>query len=160
MILPILTHPSPDLRRKALPVDLSRLGSASLLKLITSIEDTFRSQINGVGIAAAQVGILDRIIIVDIPHEGLVTFINPEIIASSKTMFEFEEGCFSVPNTFGIVNRHKSVTVRAIMLNGDLRILKTKGLYSVVFQHEIDHLDGILFIDKMLRQTHGGNVSV
>ena len=117
--------------------------------------DSLKAQKNGIGIAAVQVGIKERIILVDLGREGIVAFLNPEIISRSKKMIEFEEGCFSVPDIYGIVNRHRSVTVKAVSLEGKERTLKLKGLYSVVFQHEIDHLDGILFIDKMIRKTNG-----
>ena len=110
--------------------------------------DTMRAA-NGVGIAAPQVGILRRIVIVDI-GEGLIEMINPEIIATEGEQ-EGEEGCLSVPDEVGIVKRPNIVTVQATDRNGEPFTIRGEGLLARAFCHEIDHLDGILYIDKASR---------
>lgn len=101
---------------------------------------------DGVGLAAPQVGILKRIITIDI-GEGPKVLINPVIIKSSG-MQTGEEGCLSFPNVFGNVDRPQSVVVEAFDLDGKKIKIKAKDLEAVVLSHEIDHLDGILFVDK------------
>lgn len=101
---------------------------------------------DGVGLAAPQVGILKRIIVVDI-GEGPKVYINP-VIKKSTGMQTGEEGCLSSPNTFGNVDRPETVVVEAFDLDGKHIKVKAKGLEAVVLCHEIDHLDGILFLDK------------
>ena len=101
---------------------------------------------DGVGLAAPQVGILKRIIVIDI-GEGPKVFINP-VIKKTTGVQTGEEGCLSSPNTFGNVDRPETVVVEACDLDGKQIKLKAKGLEAVVLSHEIDHLDGILFLDK------------
>ena len=101
---------------------------------------------DGVGLAAPQVGILKRIIVIDI-GDGPKVFINP-VIKKATGVQTGEEGCLSSPNTFGNVDRPETVVVEAFDLDGKQIKLKAKGLEAVVLSHEIDHLDGILFLDK------------
>ena len=101
---------------------------------------------DGVGLAAPQVGILKRIIVIDI-GEGPKVFINP-VIKKATGIQTGEEGCLSSPNTFGNVDRPETVVVEAFDLDGKKIKLKAQGLEAVVLSHEIDHLDGILFLDK------------
>lgn len=101
---------------------------------------------DGVGLAAPQVGILKRIIVVDI-GEGPMVYINP-VIKKATGVQTGEEGCLSSPNTFGNVDRPETVVVEAFDLDGRQIKVKAKGLEAVVLSHEIDHLDGILFLDK------------
>jgi len=101
---------------------------------------------DGVGLAAPQVGILKRIIVIDI-GDGPKVFINP-VIKKATGVQTGEEGCLSSPNTFGNVDRPETVVVEAFDLDGKPIKLKAKGLEAVVLSHEIDHLDGILFLDK------------
>jgi peptide deformylase len=108
---------------------------------------------DGIGVAAPQIGVLKRIIIVKTAN-GAEAFINPKIISSSIRRVESEEGCLSVPGVYGIVKRHASVKVKAYDKDGKKIKFKTGGLQSIIFQHEIDHLDGILFIDKVIRYTN------
>ena len=118
------------------------------LTLLDDMLDTMRAA-NGVGLAAPQVGILRRIVIVDI-GEGLIEMINPEIIATEGEQ-EGEEGCLSVPDEVGIVKRPNIVTVQATDRNGEPFTIRGEGLLARAFCHEIDHLDGILYIDKASR---------
>ena len=102
---------------------------------------------NGVGLAAPQVDKHLRIIIVE-TDDGTKAFVNPKIVSRSIKMVESQEGCLSIPGVHGMVKRHKNVKVRAKTREGKSIRLKTTGLPSIIFQHEIDHLDGILFIDR------------
>jgi len=105
----------------------------------------------GVGLAAPQVGVLQRVIIVDVDDEkGLIELINPEIINLSEEKVIMEEGCLSVPGKTGQVLRPKRVLVRGLNRNGKAVEIKADNLLARALQHEIDHLNGILFIDKIM----------
>ena len=140
------------------PVALDRIGSKELNKLIKDMKDTMKVE-NGVGIAAPQVGVHDRVIIAE-TEEGPTAFINPEITERAFKMVDSEEGCLSVPGCWGIVKRHRAVTVKAYKEDGTQVTLKANGLLAIIFQHEIDHLDGILFIDRAedIRQTGSSRI--
>lgn len=144
-ILNIVTSEDEVLRKKCRPVDKI---TPRTLTLLDDMLDTMRAA-NGVGLAAPQVGILRRIVIVDI-GEGLIEMINPEIIATEGEQ-EGEEGCLSVPDEVGIVKRPNIVTVKATDRNGEPFTIRGEGLLARAFCHEIDHLDGILYIDKASR---------
>ncbi|MBU0613768.1 peptide deformylase, partial [Patescibacteria group bacterium] len=103
---------------------------------------------DGAGIAAPQVGKNIRVIIVD-TGLGPRAYINPQILEKSEKMIDSTEGCLSVPGIFASVSRHKKVFIQALDRNGNVAHIKKSGVLSTVFQHEIDHLDGILFIDKV-----------
>ncbi len=108
---------------------------------------------DGIGIAACQVGILKRIVVYDseyVKDDGVKNpkvLINPVITKSSKQMVTTEEGCLSFPDLFGYVDRHEKITVEAKDLNGSKIIIHAKDVESIVLQHEIDHLDGRVFVD-------------
>jgi len=112
------------------------------------------SEKDGIGLAANQIGILKRIVVIA-DKEGPLILINPEIIEKSWLKNIMEEGCLSVPGVFGTVKRHKKITVAAINSRGETLKLKAEGMLARVIQHEIDHLDGILFIDKVIKYTEG-----
>ena len=107
----------------------------------------------GIGLAAIQVGIPKRIIVLDIEQkEGKknpLFFINPEIIEKSKNLSTYEEGCLSVPDQFAEIDRPNKCEVEYLDYNGKKEILKAEGLLATCIQHEIDHLEGILFIDYL-----------
>ena len=145
-ILNIVTSEDEVLRKKCRPVDKI---TPRTLTLLDDMLDTMRAA-NGVGLAAPQVGILRRIVIVDI-GEGLIEMINPEIIATEGEQ-EGEEGCLSVPDEVGIVKRPNIVTVQATDRNGEPFTIRGEGLLARAFCHEIDHLDGKLFIDCMIEE--------
>ena len=109
---------------------------------------------NGVGLAAVQVGILKRVIVIDL-YDDVSKFclINPEIVEKSKETVELEEGCLSYPNQFGKVVRSAKVKVKALDLNGKKVTLEAEGLLAQALQHEIDHLNGEVFKDKILPGT-------
>lgn len=104
---------------------------------------------NGVGLAAPQVGILKRIVVIDV-GEGLIELINPVILEESGEQTEVE-GCLSVPGIYGEVKRPDKVKVRASNAKGEESIVEGEGLLAVALSHEIDHLNGILFKDKVIR---------
>jgi peptide deformylase len=144
---PILKNPSEMLRKKSESVTRDELASTQIQALIDDLIESMRLE-NGIGIAAPQIGVHKRIIIVD-DGNGPSAYINPEIVARSIRKGHYvEEGCLSVPGIWGYVTRNKIVKVKALNRDGEKVILKVKDLPSVIFQHEIDHLDGILFIDK------------
>lgn len=106
---------------------------------------------NGVGLAAPQVGILKRIIVVDI-GEGLITLINPEILESKGSQSD-EEGCLSIPGRRGTVERPMEVSVKGLDEQGNVKEIKAEGYLARALCHEIDHLSGTLFIDKMEKEV-------
>ena len=115
--------------------------------LLDDMADTLKDA-NGAGLAAPQVGILRRVCIVDIGDEhGLIELVNPEIIKKSGKQHELE-GCLSAPHKWGYVDRPKKVTVRAYDRNGEPFEISGEGLLAKAFCHEIDHLDGIMFLSK------------
>lgn len=143
--LTVLHNPNPELRVVSQPVADADILLPKTQQLIDSLIATMADE-NGVGIAAPQVGVHQRIIIVETAH-GVEAFINPEIISRSVRMVSSIEGCLSVPGVSGEVKRHSSVKVTAKNRRGESLTLKANGLLSIIFQHEINHLDGILFID-------------
>lgn len=146
MSRPVLHNPDPQLRVKSEEVSIERILSPEMKLLIIELKETMRKE-NGVGIAAPQIGVHDRVIIVEV--DGIATpFINPVITERSFRKIDSEEGCLSVPGTWGSVTRHRSVAVHALDEAGIEVVIKAQGFDSTVFQHEIDHLDGILFIDR------------
>jgi len=146
MSRPVLHNPDPQLRVKSENVSIERILSPEMKLLITELKETMRKE-NGVGIAAPQIGVHDRVIIVEI-NSIATPFINPVISERSFRKIDSEEGCLSVPGTWGVVTRHRSVTVHALDESGSEVVIKAQGFDATVFQHEIDHLDGVLFIDR------------
>ncbi len=145
--LTVLTNPHPELRRVSSIVSAKDLASPETQAFIDQLE-TAMIEYDGVGIAAPQVGVKKRIIIVKM--DGHVTaFVNPEIISTSFRTSLSEEGCLSVPGVFGLVKRNRHAKVKTQSRDGKEMILDTKDLTAYVFQHEIDHLNGVLFIDKV-----------
>lgn len=119
-------------------------------KLIVDMVQTMEKN-QGVGLAAPQVGALKRIIVVQANFKGrqLFVLINPKILKKSRQTEAIEEGCLSFPNVFLKIKRAKEVEVEGLDINGKQIKLKAKGLSARVFQHEIDHLDGILFFNRL-----------
>lgn len=147
----VLKHPNKKLREKSRLVTDAELQSEDFQNLINDMLETMKTE-NGVGLAAPQVGKNIRLIIVE-TKKGPEAFINPKIVSSSKKMIPSQEGCLSIPGILGMVQRHKSVKVRAKNRDGEKVSMKVDALQSIIFQHEIDHLDGILFIDKAFEIT-------
>ncbi|MEK7375919.1 MAG: peptide deformylase [Candidatus Margulisiibacteriota bacterium] len=142
-VLTILTQGNPVLKKKS-----KAIGKIlpEIKKLIDNMEDTMRAA-PGVGLAAPQIGALKRVIVADI-GEGLIALINPKILKrSGKCMFY--EGCLSVPGVEGQVERSESIRVKGLDKNGKPFVVEAEGYLAVVLQHEIDHLEGILFVDRI-----------
>ncbi len=122
-------------------------------RLLDDMIDTMRHA-DGVGLAAPQVGVLRRIVVIETPDEGLFELINPKIIAFSGEQ-ETEEGCLSVPGRYGITRRPMHVTVRAMNRKGETVDITGSGLLAKAFCHELDHLDGKLYVDCAIRMIDG-----
>lgn len=138
----IVKHPDPVLREKAKEVTKF---NANLHKLLDDMADTMYDA-DGVGLAAPQVGILKRVIVMDC-GDGLIEVVNPEIIDFAGEQFDYPEGCLSIPGLRGDVRRHKWVKLRGQDRNGNVFEMEAEDLLSRCSQHEIDHLNGVLFID-------------
>ncbi len=144
--LKILKVGDPALRKVCRPVDTI---TPRVLTLLDDMIDTMRAA-NGVGLAAPQVGVLRRIVVIETDEDGLIELINPKIIAYSGEQ-ESEEGCLSVPGRWGITRRPMHVTVRAMNRKGEVVDITGSGLLAKAFCHELDHLDGKLYIDCALQ---------
>lgn len=118
-----------------------------ILILLKDMQDTMY-EAQGVGLAAPQVGILKRVAVIDV-GEGLINLINPEIIEEIGSCVD-EEGCLSIPGEQGMVERPEKVRVKALNEKGEEFIIEGEGLLARALCHEIDHLDGILYIDKVI----------
>ncbi len=151
--LPIVTHPTPSLRIRSSEVDPAVIGTPAFQAFLDVLIATMWKE-DGVGLASPQVGRNERIIVVTKKGEAQV-YINPEITKQSDATAVDEEGCLSVPGVWGLVERKKKVTVQALDRHGRRVTLECKGLEAVIFQHEIDHLNGVLFIDKVTEFTRG-----
>ena len=140
---------TPILREKVSPVEQI---PANLPQLIQDMFETMRSA-QGIGLAAPQVGVSKRIIVIDISHYNPdippIALINP-VITNAVGEEMWEEGCLSLPGYRGIVRRAIDVTVKGLLPNADEIEFEASGLMARVVQHEIDHLDGILFIDRLI----------
>jgi peptide deformylase len=145
-ILKIVTHPNDLLRQVSKEIAKNTLQEAKFGVLINDMTETMLER-DGVGLAAPQIGKSIRLIIVN-TKTGPMAMINPVIYKKSLSKEWDEEGCLSVPHTFGQVKRHKMIRCRFINEAGQERQIEAKGLLARVIQHEVDHLDGILFIDK------------
>lgn len=144
----IRTDEDPILRKKSRAVEVIDD------KIRTLIEDMIDTMYNadGVGLAAPQIGILKRIAVIDVYDEtGVKILINPEVIATEGEQCELE-GCLSVPGKSGLVKRPTKTTVRAMDLSGKTYEIVGEGLLAVALCHEIDHLDGILYTDKIVAE--------
>ncbi|MGB0410202.1 MAG: peptide deformylase [Pikeienuella sp.] len=149
-ILPILIHPDPRLKKLCEPVDTF---DAALRTFTDDMVETMYDA-PGIGLAAPQVGVMKRVLVMDCAErEGEapapMALINPEIIASSEEMNEHEEGCLSIPDQFGKVTRPAVVTVSYFDIDGAPQSQEFDGLWATCVQHEIDHLNGKLFIDYL-----------
>jgi peptide deformylase len=138
----IVQYPDPVLRKKAVPV--SRFNER-LHKLLDDMAETMYDA-NGVGLAAPQVGISKRVIVVDV-GDGLIEMVNPEIVAKEGEQFDPPEGCLSIPNLLGVVRRARWIRVKGQDRHGNPVELEAEDYLARAFQHEIDHLNGILFPD-------------
>ncbi|MEK6778990.1 MAG: peptide deformylase [Candidatus Deferrimicrobiota bacterium] len=153
-ILPILKFPDPVLKEKSSPVECV---TSEVSAVIEDLLDTMRSSPGGVGISAPQVGVLKRIVAVDVSaskrggqleNHGLLVLINPEILAKGGRQI-VREGCMSIPDYTANIERAQWVLVDTLDRSGKQVILEAVGLEAVAIQHEVDHLDGVLFMDRV-----------
>lgn len=151
-LLEVLTVPDARLKQISHPVEHF---DSSLQDFVQVLEATMRASPGGVGIAAAQVGHLSRLVIVDvstkknIKHHGRLVLVNPEI-TDWEGMQKGREGCMSVPDFTGNVIRAKAISLKAYDEKGNLNHYDCEGYEARAIQHEIDHLDGILFLDRLV----------
>ncbi len=145
----ILIEPDPILRKKCEPIEKV---DEELKKLMNEMLETMY-QAPGIGLAAIQVGILKRAVVIDISKDEQkrdpLFLINPEILQRSKETSVYEEGCLSLPGQFAEIERPAECHLKYIDLNGKKKELKAQGLLSTCIQHEVDHLNGVLFIDYL-----------
>ena len=145
----ILTEPNKILRQVSKPVE--RVTKIEQVLMNDMLETMYHA--NGIGLAAIQIGIPKRIIVMDIEKnedkKNPMYFVNPIIKNKNKDLSTYEEGCLSVPNQFAEVDRPATCEVEYLDYYGDKKILKATGLLATCIQHEMDHLEGILFIDYL-----------
>lgn len=147
-LLPILHYPDPRLHKVAQPV---AAVDERIRRLIKDMAETMYAA-PGIGLAATQVDVHERVLIIDVSEDrnDLRAFINPEILETSGQA-DTEEGCLSVPGIYDTVTRAERVRVRALDAQGEPFTLEAEGLLAVCIQHEIDHLDGKVFVDYLSR---------
>ncbi|CAO3441887.1 Peptide deformylase (EC 3.5.1.88) [Azospirillum argentinense] len=148
-VLDILVAPHPVLKQKAKPVEKV---DARIAKLMDDMVETMYAA-KGIGLAAPQIGILERVIVVDV-HEkdekpNPIRLANPEIVWKSDETSVCEEGCLSVPDQYAEVTRPSSVRVRYLDETNETREIEADGMLATCIQHEIDHLNGVLFVDYL-----------
>lgn len=160
---PIVQVGDPVLRAVAKPVAKKDIGSKKLNALVAKMKKALEGETYGVALAAPQVGASLRLFVVsgkvflpeDAPEEAPIpaprVFINPTLLRTSRKKVEMAEGCLSVRGTYGTVMRHEKATVKAEDETGNMLVHHGTGLLAHIFQHECDHLDGILYIDKAVK---------
>lgn len=162
MIKPILTEPNPVLRQRSNEIDVSAILSKEIKDAVQDMKDTLEKSEDGIGIAAPQIGIPFRIFIVSEESKFVedksqtertdwkqLVYINPVITKFSTKKTEAVEGCLSVPKKYGLVKRPEKISIEAYDEKGSKVSHGASKFFARVIQHEMDHLDGILFIDKV-----------
>ncbi|TWF53124.1 peptide deformylase [Neorhizobium alkalisoli] len=150
-IKPLIILPDPLLRQVSAPIE--RVDS----ELLTLADDMLETMYDapGIGLAGIQIGVPRRILVIDLAREGEEpapqVFINPEIVKFSEEGSVYEEGCLSIPEYYAEVERPATITVRHIGRDGKEHVVEADGLLATCLQHEIDHLNGVLFIDHISR---------
>ena len=156
-VTPIVLLPDPILRRISLEVEEV---TGDIIDTLHSMHETM-IKAKGIGLAGPQVSITKRVIVVDLQERDEHSlsrekfFINPRILEASDEKEEAEEGCLSIPRQFANVSRPESIKISYIDKEGEAQELEANGLYARCIQHEIDHLDGVLFIDHLSRLKRG-----
>jgi len=149
-ILEILKYPHPLLKKRSVEVD--RIDG-EVRQLIRDMAETMYGA-QGIGLAACQVGVPRRIVVIDVspmdPGRGMITLINPEII-SEEGEVDSEEGCLSVPECHEKLKRRERIRVKCLSLDGKEIEVAGEGILAIALQHEIDHLNGVLILDKLSR---------
>ena len=150
-IRPILTVPDPRLKQVSAPVEAVTDETRALMDdMLATMYDA-----PGIGLAAIQIGVPERVIVMDLAGEGEDPqpkfFVNPEILDPADTTVPYQEGCLSVPDVFDEVDRPQTCRVTYLDYNGERVTEDCEGLYAVCIQHEMDHLEGIVFLDHLSR---------
>ena len=147
--LPIIVAPDPRLKRKCAAVGAV---DETVRALMNDMLETMYAR-PGIGLAAPQVGIASRVIVVDLAREGEPRapwrMANPEVVHASEERASYEEGCLSLPEHYAEVTRPVETTIRYLDENNERREVEVRGMLATCIQHEIDHLDGILFVDRI-----------
>ncbi len=149
----ILIYPDPILKQISAPIEVV---DESVVAVIQDLVDTMMASGHSVGVAAPQIGILRRIVVVDVSksklgkdnNHGLLEMVNPEIVEKSGNKM-MREGCMSVPDYTGNVTRAEHIVVEFADRKGQSRVIEASGFEAVAIQHEMDHLDGLLFLDRV-----------
>ncbi len=159
---PVLKMGHPVLRKKARELTLEEIQSTWFADLINDMVETMHSE-DGVGIAAPQIGESVRVSVIeyqgdtdrypDMGEQALTVFINPKVTVLSKEMDGFWEGCLSVPGLRGYVERPNKVSVEYLNVEGEKKTITADGFLAIVLQHEFDHLDGVLYVDRVKDPT-------
>ena len=154
-LLPIITAPDPRLKIKAKPV---AQVDANVRRLMDDMVETMYHAI-GIGLAAPQVGVAERVLVIDVAREGEkpqpMRIANPEILWRSEEMTTANEGCLSLPEHYADVERPAAIRLRYLDHENEIREIEAKGLLATCLQHEIDHLDGVLFVDHISTLKRG-----
>jgi peptide deformylase len=149
-LIPILELPHPHLRRVAAPLPTDRIGEPSFQRLLDDMFETMYAA-PGIGLAATQVDTHERFMVIDVTEENAqpLVFVNPVIRSRSTELRVHQEGCLSIPGIFADVTRADGIEVEALDRHGKPFVLQVDGLLATCIQHEVDHLDGKLFIDHL-----------
>jgi peptide deformylase len=154
-LLPIITAPDPRLKVKAKPV---AKVDAKVRRLMDDMVETMYHAI-GIGLAAPQVGAAQRVVVVDVARDGEkpqpMRLANPEILWRSEELMTANEGCLSLPEHYADVERPAAIRLRYLDHENEIREIEAKGLLATCLQHEIDHLDGMLFVDHISTLKRG-----
>ncbi|MDE2165222.1 MAG: peptide deformylase [Alphaproteobacteria bacterium] len=154
-LMPIIVAPDPRLKRKSKPV--AKVDERVRRLMADMLETMYES--NGIGLSAPQVGVLERVIVVDCARDGEkpqpIKLANPEVVWESDETVMCSEGCLSLPEQYADVERPVAVRVRYLDEQNEIRELEAKGLLATCIQHEIDHLDGVLFVDHISALKRG-----
>jgi peptide deformylase len=154
-VLPIITAPDPRLKIKALPL---AAVDDEIRRLMDDMLETMRKAI-GIGLAAPQVGVAKRVIVLDVAREGekprTMMLANPEILWRSPELATFSEGCLSLPEHYADVSRPAKIRLRYLDYQNEIREIEASELLSTCIQHEMDHLDGVLFVDHISMVKRG-----
>jgi peptide deformylase len=154
-VLPIITAPDPRLKIKARPV---AAVDGEVRRLMDDMLETMRKAI-GIGLAAPQVGVAKRVIVLDVARQGEppqpMMLANPEILWRSDELATFSEGCLSLPEHYADVTRPAAIRLRYLDYQNEIRKIEASGLLATCIQHEIDHLDGVLFVDHISMVKRG-----
>ncbi|HTC18224.1 MAG TPA: peptide deformylase [Stellaceae bacterium] len=154
-ILPIITAPDSRLKKKSAPV---KTVDNRVRRLMSDMVETMYAS-NGIGLSAPQVGVLERVIVVDCAREGEkpqpMKIANPKIVWASDETVVCNEGCLSLPEQYAEVTRPSAIRLRYLDEQNEIREIEAKGLLATCIQHEMDHLEGVLFVDHISALKRG-----